>query len=136
MIDSTGVGAGLASFLEASFPGRVIPFLFTGKSKSDLGWQFMAVIETGRYKEPINSSSKFWLQAKCCMSKVMEGPGRVLRWGVPDGTRDDMGELVHDDELTSAALCAVLDEQELGITSMPLVVERLDPLLEMDAEGF
>ena len=136
VIDSTGVGAGLASFLEASFPGRVIPFLFTGKSKSDLGWQFMAVIETGRYKEPINSASKFWLQAKCCMSKVMEGPGRVLRWGVPDGTRDDMGELVHDDELTSAALCAVLDEQELGITSMPLVVERLDPLLEMDAEGF
>ena len=41
VIDSTGVGQGLSSFMEKSFPGRVIPFLFTAKSKSDLGcfWQ-------------------------------------------------------------------------------------------------
>ncbi|UCD42310.1 MAG: hypothetical protein JSV69_01440, partial [Chloroflexota bacterium] len=38
VVDSTGVGAGLAAFLEKSFPGRVLPFLFTSKSKSDLGW--------------------------------------------------------------------------------------------------
>ena len=136
VIDSTGVGAGLASFMEASFPGRVIPFLFTGKSKSDLGWQFLAVIETGRYKEPLGSKTKFWEQARSCMSQVLEGPGRLMRWGVPDGTRNDFGELVHDDELISAALCAALDEQEIGITSPPLVVERIDPLEEMDNEGF
>ena len=136
VIDSTGVGAGLASFLEASFPGRVIPFIFTGKSKSDLGWQFLAVIETGRYKEPVGGKSKFWEQAKSCMNQVLDGPGRMMRWGVPDGTRNDLGELVHDDELISAALCAVLDEQEIGITSAPLVIERADPILEMDAEGF
>ena len=136
VIDSTGVGAGLASFLEASFPGRVIPFLFTGKSKSDLGWSFLAVIETGRYKEPAGSKTKFWEQARSCMSQVLEGPGRIMRWGVPDGTRNELGELVHDDELISAALCAVLDDQEIGITSPPVVVERIDPIEEMDKEGF
>jgi len=136
IIDSTGVGAGLASFMEASFPGRVIPFLFTGKSKSDLGWQFLAVIETGRYKESVNGDAGFWVEVKSCMSQVLEGPGRIMRWGVPDGTRDDLGELVHDDRLISAALCAVLDEQEIGISSPPLVVERADPLDEMDKEGF
>jgi len=136
IIDSTGVGAGLASFMEASFPGRVIPFLFTGKSKSQLGWNFLAVIETGRFKEPTNSRSKFWEQAQCCMSQVLEGPGRMMRWGVPTGTRNDLGELVHDDELISSALCAVLDEQEIGITSPPAIVERSDPLEEMDREGF
>ena len=31
--------------------GRVLQFIFSSKSKSDLGWGFLAVIETGRYKE-------------------------------------------------------------------------------------
>ena len=63
VIDSTGVGQGLASFMEKSFPGRVIPFHFTGKSKSDLGWMFLAVIETDRYKEPVGGKTKFFQQA-------------------------------------------------------------------------
>jgi hypothetical protein len=37
----------------------------------------------------------------------------MLRWSVPDATRDPKtGELVHDDLALSAALCAVLDEQD------------------------
>jgi len=137
VIDSTGVGQGLASFMEKSFPGRVIPFLFTAKSKSDLGWLFLAVIETDRFKEAVDSKSTFWNEAKVCMSEVLEGPGRMMRWGVPDGTRDEItGDLVHDDVLISSALCAILDEQEWAISSPPLVVERGDPLAEMDSEGF
>jgi len=50
IVDSTGVGAGLASFLYNSWPG-VIQFLFTQKSKSDLGWGFITVIESGRFKD-------------------------------------------------------------------------------------
>jgi hypothetical protein len=122
--------------MEKSFPGRVIPFLFTSKSKSDLGWQFLAVIETGRYKEPVGSKTKFWLQAKSCMNEVLTGPGRLMKWGVPIGTRDELGDLVHDDELISSALCAVLDEQEWGSTGEPVIVIRGDPLDEMDNEGF
>ncbi len=136
VIDSTGVGAGLASFMEKSYPGRVIPFLFTVKSKSDLGWQFLAVIETGRYKEPVGSNTLFWKQAKNCISKVLTGPGRMMSWGVPDGTRDEIGDLVHDDELISSAMCALLDDQEWAVSDTPLIVERSDPLAEMDSEGF
>ena len=137
VIDSTGVGQGLASFMEKSFPGRVLPFLFTARSKSDLGWQFLAVIETGRFKEAINSSGTFWQEAKHCISQVLEGPGRMMRWAVPDGTKDEItGDLVHDDELISSALCALLDDQEWSIGGPPLIVERGDPLAEMDAEGF
>ena len=136
VIDSTGVGAGLASFMEKAFPGRVIQFLFTSKSKSDLGWDYLAVIETGRYKEPVGAKTQFWKQAKHCISQVLPGPGRMMRWGVPDGTRDQFGALVHDDELISSAMCAVLDEQEWSISSEPVIVERIDPLREMDDEGF
>src|SRR5215207_11749890 len=56
VVDTTGVGAGLASFLADQLgrgPRRVIvdPFVFTGKSKSDLGWAFVGLIDGGRIKE-------------------------------------------------------------------------------------
>ncbi len=47
VVDATGVGAGLASFLAAELGERggasavaVIPFVFTAASKSALGWDF------------------------------------------------------------------------------------------------
>ena len=45
-------GRGWPGLFPGESPGgnRVIPFLFSQKSKSDLGWGFLAVIETGRYK--------------------------------------------------------------------------------------
>jgi hypothetical protein len=51
VIDATGVGAGLASFVERAFPGVVLPFVFSQSSKSKLGWDFLGVIDSGRYKE-------------------------------------------------------------------------------------
>jgi len=140
VIDATGVGAGLTSFLERAFPGKVIPFQFTQQSKSKLGWGFLAVIETGRYKEPVangESGIAFWRQLKYMQHKVQEGPGKILTWSVPEGTRDDLtGDLVHDDLVISAALCAVLDEQEWSIGGASVVAKRTDPLFEMDKEGF
>ena len=124
VIDATGVGAGLASFLEKALPGRVLPFVFTQKSKSDLGWRFMAIVETGRFKLPVPSAlalaedERMLSQLQHCQAQVLEGPGRTLRWGVPDGTRHAAtGALVHDDLALSAALCAVLDEQSWGLAS-------------------
>ena len=38
-------------------------------------------------------------------------------------------------KLISTALCAVLDDQEWMISEPPVVVTRIDPLAEMDAEG-
>ncbi len=134
VVDSTGVGAGLSSFLDKSFPGKVVPFIFTQKSKSDLGWSFLAAIETGRYKEYAPADElqrKFWKQAEFCQSRVLDGPGKTIRWGVPDGFRDpDTGELVHDDLLISAAMVSVLDGQQWGLARSS--VKLFDPLSELD----
>lgn len=155
VVDATGIGAGLASFLDSAFPGQVIPFVFSAKSKSDLGWDFISVIETGRYKEPkiassesrivsgiesenvsdfsrlIILSSRFWKQVEFCQSTVLDGPGKVMQWGVPDGVRDpESGEILHDDLVISAALCAVLDKQPWGMGES-YIVSQNDPLQGM-----
>ncbi len=138
VVDATGIGAGLASFLEKALPGKVIPFVFTQKSKSDLGWTFLSIIETGRYKEYLAPDTgtlaalqrTFWSQVESCQSQILEGPGKIIRWGVLDGSRDEAsGELVHDDLLVSAALVGLLDGQEWGMAKSS--VKYHDPL-----EGF
>jgi hypothetical protein len=138
VIDATGVGAGMASFLAKALPGKVIPFQFTAKSKSELGWNFLAVIETGRYKEyelqegETDLQQLFWKQVQHCQSSVDTVPGRMIRWGVPDGSRDTLtGELVHDDLLISAALCAELDKQQWGVAESG-VIHIIDPLQGLD----
>ena len=50
--DNTGIGAGLTSFLTKVLgEARVIPFTFTQASKSKLAWDFISVIETGRFQD-------------------------------------------------------------------------------------
>jgi hypothetical protein len=49
LVWSRRIGAGLA-FLDKALPRRVVPFIFSQKSKSDLGWGFLAVVETGGIK--------------------------------------------------------------------------------------
>ena len=151
VIDATGVGAGLSSFLERAFPGKVLPFVFSQSSKSKLGWDYLGVIDSGRFKDfrPQKKINKkqlahqhklkemFVQQSESCQYEVLPGPGKVLRWGVPDGYRDaETGELLHDDLLVSAALVAVLDGLEWAITGPVMIVPRGDPLSEMDREGY
>lgn len=144
VIDATGVGAGLASFLEKALPGRVIPYTFNGATKSRLGWGFLSIVETGRYREYAASAPQedpeqalFWRQVEHCQMEILPGPERRLRWGVPDGTRDEYsGELVFDDALLSAALCAVLDEQEWRLSEPAAILQAPDPLDEIDRAGF
>jgi hypothetical protein len=106
IVDATGVGAGLAGFLGQALPGKVVPFVFSSQSKSQLGWDFLGLVESGRYKEYAEDGDSdtglFWAQVEACGSQVGEGPGRLLRWGVED-------RATHDDLLVSASLCAVLD---------------------------
>jgi hypothetical protein len=138
VIDSTDVGAGLSSFLEASYGERVIPFLFTAKSKSDLGWKFLSVIETGRFKDHIDMGiadpvqSEYFQQLQYYLMDIREGPNRIMQWGVPDGTRDQTsGELVHDDLVISAALSSILEDCEWGLAESS-VIEVTDPLDDLD----
>lgn len=106
VVDATGVGAGLAGFLRQALPGRVVPFVFGAQSKSQLGWDFLGLIDSGRYKDYSDDGEAdtglFWVQVEQCGSQAATGPGRLLRWGVDDPS-------THDDLLISASLCAVLD---------------------------
>jgi hypothetical protein len=139
--DSTGVGAGLSSFLDKALPGRVLPYVFTSKSKSDLGWAFLAVCDTGRFKDYAvqdgysdKITAQFWTEIENVQYEATET--KVIKWGVPDGTRDIVtGDLVHDDLVISAALCAELDAQEWSIGGEALIVQGVDPLEDMD-KGF
>ena len=140
VIDASGVGAGLTSFLDKAFPGRVLPFVFNSSTKSKLGWDFLADIETGRFKDYIEMDQQratFNLQLSNCLMEIQPGPERRMKWGVPDGTRDTAtNDLVHDDWIMSSALCAVLDGLEWPVGGPPVVVQAADPLLQMDEEGF
>ena len=143
VVDATGVGAGLAGFLERALPGRVLPFQFSAASKSKLGWDFLAVIDSWRWKEPAPSAdgaqdlqAVFNRQLNHCQYEIVPGPEKRMRWGVPDATRDpSSGERVHDDLIISAALCALLDSQPWGAAGEALLVPGRDPLKELD-RGF
>jgi hypothetical protein len=54
-----------------------------------------------------------------------------MRWGVPDGTRDEDGELVHDDIILADALITEVDALEWSISTPPKIVAAVDPLKEM-----
>jgi len=109
-VDSTGVGAGMASFLSAALGDKVISFDFNTRTKSDLLWDFLGIIDSGRFKDYFPAEESFWQQISFCEFEILDGPQKRVRWGVPDGTRDAAtGDLVHDDLLISAAMCAVLD---------------------------
>ncbi len=155
VVDATGVGTGLASFLRRALPGKVVPFIFNQASKSKLGWDFLAIVDGGRWKdfnpqaEPgmasgttssreslesqVRLQAAFFRQLAFCQYELAQGPGKMMKWGVPDGRRDPAtGELLHDDLVISAALAAVLDGLKWEAAGPAMVVRAKDPLKEMD----
>ncbi len=86
VVDATGIGAGLASFLAQALPGRVQPVVFSSKRKSELGWDFVAAVETGRYKDYVDDGQpetrQFWYEVARCEYEILPGPGARIRWGV------------------------------------------------------
>jgi len=143
VVDATGIGAGLAAFLDRALPGKVKPFVFSAKTKSRLGWGFLAVVDSGRFRDvatPDGDESRqselsqvFFREAAFCQYHVQPGPDKVIRWGVPDGMRDPAsGELIHDDLLVSASLCAVLDEENWTPHLPGVIIPGVDPIKEMD----
>jgi len=129
VMDATGVGEGLWAMLDRAFPSRVIPVRFTRQEKSEIGWRFLSIIETGRFsaEPPSSRDQPHWqhessldssysdivrLQYSHCISEILPGPGKTLRWGVPDGVRAPDGSLIHDDFILADSLIAVLDRLE------------------------
>lgn len=131
VIDATGVGEGLWAMLDKAFPGRVLPVKFTQQTKSEIGWRFLAIIETGRFRDCCLTDA-VRAQYDACTSEILPGPAKTLRWNVPEGTRGPDGELVHDDYLLADSLTAILDELDWQITSPSVIVPAADPLSNMD----
>jgi hypothetical protein len=125
VVDATGVGAGLASFLRGALGPRLHAFAFTVTSKSSLGWGFLGICNSGRFLDHRDDGSperqQFWREVEAADYEVVEGPDRRMRWGVADPT-------IHDDLLLSAALCALLDGTGRSPHTTPHVIEAWDPL--------
>ena len=139
VVDATGVGQGLADWLAARLGSqRVTPFQFSGPSKARIGSDFLALIDTGRFKYwageagPGSDGWWFWRQVGACAFSLRERGrfDRDLRWGVADTDRVSvMGEPaqpVHDDRLLSAALVAELDRRRAaGLLRLGASVSRV-----------
>jgi len=125
VVDATGLGAGLAALLGRALGERVVPFVFTAPSKSALGWAFLGLCGTGRFLDhrPDDSpeQAQFWREVEAAEYRVLDGPGRLMRWGVADPA-------VHDDLLISAALCAALEAGEAPLPAGSHLIEARDPL--------
>lgn len=146
VIDATGIGAGLSAELAQELPGLVTPFLFNAASKSTLGWNFLGLVDGGRWQEelyPVEDTSaqarwqrEFWQQLAACQFEVLPGPDHHMKWSVPEGRHDPTsGEVLHDDWVLSAALASVLDRHEWAFSSGPaLIVRGRDPLQEMEGK--
>lgn len=131
VMDATGVGEGLWSMLSRKYGGRVIPKKVSQQVKSEIGWGYLSIVETGRFRDCCPSKI-VRTQYEKCTSEILPGPAKTMRWGVKDGTRDQNGELVHDDHVFADSLTSELDKLVWMISSPTLTVEASDPLADMD----
>ncbi len=131
VIDATGVGEGLWAMLDHAFPTRVIPVKFTSQEKSEIGWRFLSIIETGCFIDPA-PTEEVRLQYSRCISEILPGPAKHLRWGVPDGSRGPDGELIHDDYILADSLTAFLDRLEWYAHTGISTAEGFDPFEGLD----
>ena len=132
VIDSTGVGEGLWAMTTKRFPTKTIPVKFTQQTKSEIGYAFIGMIETGRFRDCAPSGIVDEQYANC-ESEILIGPAKTMRWGVKDGTRNSAGQLIHDDHITADAMTAELDKLEWYVPSETTIIEpEQDVLQEMN----
>jgi len=100
VVDATGVGAGLASWLERTLGDLVVEqFMFSAPSKSRLGFQLLEMINTGRcsvYKDGGEEAAELWGEVGLARYEMREN--NQMRWYVAPHEG-------HDDFLVSLALC-------------------------------
>ncbi len=99
VVDATGVGQPVSSFLRQSLGSRVIPFTFTQRSKSELGFSLLASINSGRLKMYAGDGSteyqEFWFEMEKAKSQYR--PSQTMNFYVDPSQG-------HDDFLMSLAL--------------------------------
>jgi hypothetical protein len=99
VVDSTGVGEPVAAFLKQSLGHRVVGFKFTARSKSDLGFNLLSAVNSGRLKMYSGDGSpeyrEMWFELD--KAKSFYRPNQTFNFFVD--TSDG-----HDDFLMSLAL--------------------------------
>lgn len=131
VIDATGVGEGLWAMFDHAHPGRVVPVKFSQQVKSEIGYGFLAIINTGRFRDCC-PSPEVDKQYTACTSEILTGPSKIMRWSVPDGTRDTDGLLIHDDHIVTDAMTSILDKLEWKIKVEAETIPIFDPIRSMD----
>ena len=131
VMDASGVGEGLWALLDKAFPGRVHPVKFSAQKKSDLGYAFLGVIETGRFRDCAPAEA-VRAQYRACQSEILPGPQHTMRWGVREGTRDGEGGLIHDDFVLADALVAELDALRWVPYLPTTIIQAEDPIKWMN----
>ena len=102
VVDATGMGQPVAGLLKHEFGNRIRPFVFTERSKSDLGYEFLSLVNGGRmrlYVQDGSTEHRATMQQLECARAVYRA-NRTLGFYVDhsDG---------HDDFLMSLALLAI-----------------------------
>jgi hypothetical protein len=99
VVDATGVGEPVASFLRQALGARVVPFYFTQRSKSQLGFDLLAAINSGSLKMYVPDGSpeyqQLFLEAE--KAKAHYRPSQTMDFYVDPSEG-------HDDFLMSLAL--------------------------------
>lgn len=99
-VDATGLGETIARFLARALgSGVVLPFRFTAETKSRLGYELLAAVNTGRLKVYAADGSpeyrQFWQEVE--LARVAYRGGRTMNFYVDPSQG-------HDDYLMSLAL--------------------------------
>lgn len=105
-VDATGAGQPICSFLKQSLGRRVLPFTFTSSSKSTLGFNLLAAINSGRLKIYAADGSaqyaEFWRQIEAAKSQYRANQTMNFYVNPSKG---------HDDFLMSLALAVEAAEK-------------------------
>ena len=100
VVDATGVGEAVASFLRSSLGSRVIPFKFSQVSKSALGFNLLAAVNSGRLRLYKGDGSEDYRELMFELERARSvcRPNQTINFFV-----DPLEG--HDDYLMSLALC-------------------------------
>jgi hypothetical protein len=126
VVDSTGVGEPVAAFLKQALGHRVVPFKFTAQSKSELGFNLLSAINSGRLKIYAGDGSpeyqEMWFELN--KAKSLYRPNRTFNFFVDpsDG---------HDDFLMSLALLV----ESAGLYEPRTATGSISSFLSIDGRG-
>ena len=101
VVDATGIGQPVASFLRRELGSKVVPFVITSKTKSDAGFELLSLINSGRLKLYKQDGSREYKETMFELerARVRYRANRTMNFYVDP-------QEGHDDFLVSLALIA------------------------------